>query len=171
MHTDNRTIHHTGIQADAGPVENIEFDWYRGDIEPMHRPALRLPVVRGILGIQPHLDRMPTQRRRRGGQFAACRDFELSPHQIQSGGAFGDRMFHLQPGIHLQEEELAHLVGEEFHRPGTGVADRTGRQLGRLEQPLAHAPSIGHARGTAPTAVTAHLRARRAHGVDPFDQR
>ena len=39
-------------------------------------------------------------------------------------------MLHLQAGVHLQEEELAVLVGEELHRSRTRVGDGGGSQPG-----------------------------------------
>ena len=33
-------------------------------------------------------------------------DQQLRPHQVDAQHGLGDRMLHLQPGIHLQEEEL-----------------------------------------------------------------
>ena len=47
-------------------------------------------------------------------------------------------MFHLQTGVHLQEEELAVLVGEKFHRARTGIADGACRQSRSTEQALPH---------------------------------
>ena len=50
----------------------------------------------------------------REGQFFAGRDAYLFAHQIDPGDFLGDRVFHLQTGIHLDEEELAILI-KEFH--------------------------------------------------------
>ncbi|SHP59519.1 Uncharacterised protein [Mycobacteroides abscessus subsp. abscessus] len=74
-----------------------------------------------------------------GGQCAAIRHLNLQGHQVKTGGALGDRMFHLQTGVHLEEEELTVLGGQELHGPGSDVAD--GRRGGArcLEEPLSHA--------------------------------
>ena len=77
--------------------------------------------------------------RRFGVQSAAVRDGDLQLDQVESGGFLGDRVFDLQPGVHLQEVELAVVVGKELHRPRTGVADRAGGQPGGVEQPGPHA--------------------------------
>ena len=104
----------------------------------VHQAGLRLPVLRGILGVEPGLDRMTLGRRRFGIQAAAVGDRELQLDQVEPGGLLGDRVLDLQPGVHLQEEELAVVVGEELHRPGAGVADRAGGQPGGVEQPGPH---------------------------------
>lgn len=59
---------------------------------------------------------------------------ELQFNQIQAGGLLGDRMLDLQSGVHLQEVELARIVGEELHGAGAGVADGFRGQPGRVEQ-------------------------------------
>ena len=48
-------------------------------------------------------------------------------------------MLDLQPGVHLEEEEVAVVVGHELDGARAGVADRRGRQPGGVEQLGAHA--------------------------------
>ena len=55
-------------------------------------------------------------------------------------------MLHLQAGVHLQEEELAVLVGEELHRSRTRVGDGGGRQPGGGEQFFPHGRNALHQR-------------------------
>ena len=45
---------------------------------------------------------------------------ELLFHQVEAGDHLGHRVLHLQPGIHLQEEELA-VLAKELHCSGVGV--------------------------------------------------
>ena len=81
---------------------------------------------------------MPLSGRGFGVKSAAVGHRELQLDEIEPGGLLGDRVLDLQPGVHLEEVELAVIVGEEFHRPGAGVADRRGGQPGRVEQFGAH---------------------------------
>ncbi len=41
-------------------------------------------------------------------------------------------MLDLNPGIHLQKEELARIVQQEFDRSGADIVDRFGRRHRRL---------------------------------------
>ncbi len=72
----------------------------------------------------------------RGAQRRPARHLDLRPHQVEPGDPLGDRMLDLQPGVHLQEVELAGAVEQELHRAGVGVADRRRGPHRRL----AHAP-------------------------------
>ena len=55
--------------------------------------------------------------------LAGC-DTDLFLDDVHAGDRLGDRMFHLDAGIHLDEIELAVLV-EEFEGAGTTVVDTT----------------------------------------------
>ena len=92
---------------------------------------------------------MPLGSRGFGVKAAAVSDGELQLDEIEPGGLLGDRVLDLQPGVHLQEVELAVVVGEELHRPGAGVADRAGGQPGRVEQLGPHARCALDQRATA----------------------
>ena len=48
-------------------------------------------------------------------------DADLPGDEVEPGHELGDRVLHLQPGVHLQEVELAVLV-EELDRAGVVVA-------------------------------------------------
>ncbi len=67
---------------------------------------------------------MTARRRWFGVEAATVGDEQLQLDQIQPRGGLGDGVLDLQPGVHLQEEEVAGLVGHEFHGSRTGVGDR-----------------------------------------------
>ena len=62
-----------------------------------------------ILGVQPRLDGVAGQRDLLLGerQRFTRRDSDLPLDQIEPGDHFGDRMLHLQAGVHLHEIESA----------------------------------------------------------------
>jgi len=78
------------------------------------------------------------QRRRRIDieAFAACHS-NLRSDEIDAGHHLGDRMLHLQAGVHLQEEEAPLLVQEELNGAGARVSDRSshGRRGARDVRP------------------------------------
>jgi hypothetical protein len=123
------------IQPNPGlPSQRSKLGPNDRHFERVHHARLRLPAPGGVFGVEAGLDRMPVS----GGRFrvepAAVGDRELQLDEIEPGGFLGDRMLDLQPGVHFEEVELAIVIGEELHRPGTGVADRRSGQSGRLEQ-------------------------------------
>ena len=66
-------------------------------------------------------------------EFLACRDTQLFAHEINARNHFGDRVFHLQACVHLNEVELAVLV-EEFEGACASIADLlAGRDAGRTD--------------------------------------
>jgi NAD(P)-dependent dehydrogenase (short-subunit alcohol dehydrogenase family) len=68
-------------------------------------------------------------------QLVASGDLELEHHQVESGHLFGHRVLDLEPGVHLDEEDLvAVLVVQELHGANTGVADSAAEPKGRLER-------------------------------------
>ena len=116
------------VQADAGTVGSVKPRGHPGHLERPQGAGAGRVVVRRILGIQPGLDRPAVCGRRfGGGQGQARRDVELQRDQVQAGGGLGDGVLHLQAGVHLEEEELAVVGGQELDRAGAGVADRGGR--------------------------------------------
>ena len=102
-------------------------------------PGLRLPVLCRVFGVEPGLDRIAARRRRFGIEAATVGDLQLQLDQVQAGGGFGDGVLDLQPGVHLEEEEVAVLVRHELDGARAGVADRVGSQPRRVEQLGAHA--------------------------------
>ena len=105
----------------------------------MQGPRLGPPVRGGILGIQPGFDRPPGCRRRTPRQRQPGSDIELESDEIETGDVLGHRVFDLQPGVHLEEEDPAGPVGEELHRPGAQVADRLGGRPRGVHERLAQA--------------------------------
>ena len=102
-------------------------------------------VVVRVLGVQAHLDGVAAQRHLflADRQRLAPGDTDLPGDQVQAGDGLGDRVLHLQAGVHLHEEELATRVQQEFHGAGADIADG----LGGLHRRFAHgaAQRRGHA--------------------------
>ena len=106
--------------------------------QPEHGAGLRQEAAGRVLGVEPCLDGVPVE-----GDVALVdrqplprRDPDLLLDQVHAGDELGDRVLDLQPGVHLQEEEVARPVGvdDELDRAGAGVADG----LGRLDRRPAH---------------------------------
>jgi hypothetical protein len=76
----------------------------------VHGARLWLPALGRILRVQSGLDRKAVRRRRFGVEPAAVGDMQLQLDQIKTGGGLGDGMLDLQPGVHLQEEEVTFPV-------------------------------------------------------------
>ena len=91
----------------------------------------------GVLGVDADLDVMaPLQRPHLGlgqRQRLARGDADLPFDEVDARDHFGDRVLDLQPGVHLEEEEVTVLV-DELHRAGVVVADG----LRRLDCCLTH---------------------------------
>ena len=69
------------------------------------------------------------ERERRRGSY-------LSFDKVQAGDRFGDRVFDLEPGVHLEEEVVAGLVvDDELDGPRRVVADRLGESKRSGAQP------------------------------------
>ncbi len=66
-------------------------------------------------------------------------------HQIQTGDQFGDRVLHLQAGVHFQEEEIAFRRQQKFYGAGPHIV----AGLGGIDRRLAHLLTQGlvHGRG------------------------
>ncbi len=101
------------------------------------RPGAGQIVLRRVLGVDARLDRPARAadlflcERQRLARGAA----QLPFHQVEPGDVLGHRMFHLKPGIHLQEIEFAAVVVEqEFHGAERVVADRAAEGEGVLVQ-------------------------------------
>jgi hypothetical protein len=112
------------------------------DPEPLRRHQRGDPSRRGqepalgrVLGVDPHLDAVaPAFDVLLGeAQPLARGDPDLLAHQVDPGDELGDRVLHLQPRVHLQEEELA-VLEEELDGAGVDVA----AGLRHLHRGLAH---------------------------------
>ena len=91
----------------------------------------------GILGVDAALDGMAAHLdvALRKGQLLAGGDADLHLHDVDAGHPLGDRVLHLHPGVHLDEEELAVLV-QELERAGAAVADLLARGSAALADAL-----------------------------------
>ncbi len=93
-----------------------------------------------VLGVDAGLGGVPVQAYVVGGQRQPLprRHTHLPLHQVDPGDQFGDRVLHLQPGVHLQEEELVRAVGgdDALHGARADVADRAGGLHGRPSHAL-----------------------------------
>ncbi len=74
----------------------------------------------------------------RQAQPLAAGDGDLLGDQIDAGDRLGDRMLHLDTGVHLQEiERVALHVDQELHRPGAAI----GQSLREADRGLVQALS------------------------------
>ena len=126
---DDRTALDTGVHADAGAGRGLEL----GD-----RAGSRQEAATGVLAVDPELERVAT----RGGvlgdvQGVAVGDLELLQHQVDARGLLGDRVFHLQTGVDLEEADQAVLADQILDGARTVVAGFLADALGRLVDLLA----------------------------------
>ncbi len=97
-------------------------------------------VVVRILGIHTAFQRMSAEL------YVGLSEGELLPrghaklqlHQVQAGDHLGDRVLHLQPGVHLQKVEVPVGVHQELDCAGVGVAGRFRDPHGRLAHLATH---------------------------------
>ena len=62
----------------------------------------------------------------RVAQLPAAGDADLLLDDVDAGDHLGDRMLHLQAGVHLQEVEVLVLIHQELDRAGVDVVHRLG---------------------------------------------
>ncbi len=100
-----------------------------------HRPGDGQEVVGWVFGVEPRLNGVPPRPHALlpPGQRLTGGDTNLPLDQVDAGHQFGDRMLHLQAGVHLQKVELL-TVEQELDRARAGVADGGGQPHGRLAQ-------------------------------------
>ena len=55
------------------------------------------------------------------GQFLPCSGHDLGFNNVNAGDELGDRMFHLNPGVHFDEIKLAVFI-QKLKRPSATVA-------------------------------------------------
>ncbi len=108
-------------------------------------------VGEGVLGVDPALDGVAPQGDLvlREAQRLAFGHPDHGVHQVQAADQLGDRVLHLQPGVHLQEEEpgaLGALLEKELNGAGRRVADLFGEADGGLAHRLAGL-GVEHRRG------------------------
>src|ERR1700733_13167922 len=86
-------------------------------------------VLVRVLGIDPHLDGGAAcgHVRLSALKLFALRDQDHLAHQVDACDHFGDGMLDLNPGVHLDEEELPGCaVVEIFKRAGAAITDAFG---------------------------------------------
>ena len=81
-------------------------------------------------------------------QRLAHGDVQLEPDQVEPRDQLGDRVLDLEPGVDLEEVEVAGGGEHELDGPGALVADRLARGDRGLAQPLPQ-PVVDR-RSTAP---------------------
>src|SRR5437763_8030229 len=144
----------------TGGVAGVDPDTLAGRLDPGADRAGSGQEALRVLGVDPQLDGVPlgrqrgrVERRRQPG-----RDAQLLLDQVHAVHRLGDRVLDLQPGVHLQEEELAGgRVEQALDGAGVAVADgltgadgggaqpgpqlrRNGRRRGLLEYLLVAPP-------------------------------
>ena len=67
-------------------------------------------------------------------EFIALCHFYLHAHKVQSGDELGDRMFHLQAGIHFEEVVIQVGIYQEFNSSGTHIVTGSGH----IDRTFAH---------------------------------
>ena len=131
-HRHDRAVDDAGVEADAAHLRSESGTaWH---LETMHGSGLRLPALGRILRVQSGLDRISPRRWGIRVQVVSVGDRQLQLDEVEPGGGLGDRVLDLQPGVHLQEEEVAPLVGHELDGARAGIPDRGRRQSRRVEQ-------------------------------------
>ncbi len=107
-----------------------------GEVHLGQRAARRPESERGVLGIQPHLDRGALRLRAEACEVEFARGLAHHPlDEIDAGDRLGHAVFHLQPRVDLEEVEVA-AVGVEHVLDGTGraPAHRLPQTHRRVEQ-------------------------------------
>ena len=123
-----------------------------GDAEAVQRAAGGQEPGGDVLGVEPHLDRVPVDRARRAtsaGSGSPSATRSCSAHEVEAGDQLGDRVLDLQPGVHLEEAERAVGVEDELDGAGADVADapcprrprrRPARRAARRRRPATAPP-------------------------------
>ena len=135
---DDLRHHRVELRRHAVALGDPAIDPYpRTGGEPEEREGARGggEAAVGVLGIEPHLDRVPVGPRRRALEASAASDVQLELHEVEPGHDFGDGVFHLQPCVDLHEEEgLCFGLEEELHRSRVAVLDGAADPGRRLPQ-------------------------------------
>src|SRR5690606_2665601 len=119
----------------AGPYALIQADARaRGRYEGRDGARRRHEAVVGVLGVDAALDGPAPEGDVvlvEGQRLAGCHG-DLGLHQVDGGDQVGDRVFHLDAGVHLDEVEVAVAVPQELDRAGVDVVDGLGGPDGGL---------------------------------------
>ena len=192
-HPPTRMLSVDSVDAELGDQRVVETDDYSPPRRrsPLARPTARLHVAHDPLrrGRKPldgssrairHSIACPVRRTSSWRSHSGPRrDQHLLADEVEPCDQLGNRVLHLDPGVHLEEEVLAFLR-EQLDRPGRAVADGLGRVDGDLPDPLAEILRHGGRRGLldrpgddAGSCSRAHRdgRRRRAHRRSPGPRR
>jgi hypothetical protein len=141
VHRDLATLVHTGVHPHATAFGHGPGRVQRrlGRAERDEPPGGRQKAAERVFRVDAALDRPAVARhlRLREGQLLARGHSDHQLHQVQPGDALGDRMLHLQPGVHLEEVEALVGADHELHRAGTLVLHRLGQRHRLLAHRLA----------------------------------
>ena len=93
-------------------------------MQRLNRARRRAEVAVRIFGIDAAFNSMTTEcdvllcKRQR----FALSDSQLGLYQVNAGHPFGNRVFHLNSGVHLHEVEIPFMVNQKFNRASVAVA-------------------------------------------------
>lgn len=137
--------HGVVVDADGVPVGEAGVDAdLAGDGEGVQGAGLRAPVLGGVLGVEAGLDGVSGGFRGRQGQGGAFGDAQLEGDEVEAEDGFGDGVFDLESGVHLQEVRASVGGDEELDRARAPVGDGAGgRHGGGVE---GRAQALGEAR-------------------------
>lgn len=109
----------------------------RGQAQVGQRADRRQEALLRVLGVDARLDGMAIQAQfvLGGRQRLAGGHAQLPFDQVMAGDHFGDRVLHLQPGIHFHEVEAAVGFGDELDGARAYVA--TARAAATAASPMA----------------------------------
>ena len=108
-----------GIHPDAAAARQMD---------KVHFARAGLEVFGGVLGVDAALDGMAAQADLvlAVGQGQSCGHPDLLPHQVDAGDELGDRVLHLDTGIHLNEIEVALPVQHKLDGAGVHIVGGLG---------------------------------------------
>ena len=96
-----------------------------GRLEPSDHAGSGQEVSQRVLGVEAALDGVPAGLRA-GLNGLPHGHEELQPDEVRPGDHLGHGVFHLEAGVHLDEEETAFLVHKELHCAGVHVPGGLG---------------------------------------------
>ena len=122
---DNVTSNEAGIPANTGAG---------GHGHLLNRTGSGHEGTTRILAVNTELEGVTAQNRVLLLNLLAAGNTELLTNQIQTGNLLGDRVLHLQTGVHLKEGDGAVGADQELTGAGTLVASLAQNRAGRLVQ-------------------------------------
>ena len=134
---DDLAQHRVIERADALAFQHAVVNPYSGGRLPaQHVAGLRQEALGRVFGVQAYFHGMPGQGHVGLGQWQwlAGGDLQLPGHQVEPGDQLGDRVLHLQAGVHFQEVKAPVAVEQKLHGAGAHVVHRAPS----LERGLAH---------------------------------